>query len=124
MRLVAEEGGEASRAIAASRDWDAVVALLAMHPAARLDAAGQMTDAVLGDVSRVETVTALDLGGSRALTDEGVRHLARLPGLKHLDLSGTAVTDRGLEVLRELRSLETLSLAMTRVSGCERLTCA
>jgi hypothetical protein len=129
VRLVAEEGGEASRAIAASRDWDTVVALPAMHPAARLDAAGQMTDAVLADVSRVETVTALDLGGSRALTDEGVRHLARLPGLKHLDLSGTAVTDRGLEVLRELRSLETLSLAMTRVTdegvallaGCHEL---
>jgi hypothetical protein len=129
MRLVTKEASEASRPIAASRDWDAVIALLATHPAARLEAAGQMTDAVLADVSRIETVTALDLGGSKALTDEGVRHLARLPGLKHLDLSGTAVTDRGLEVLRELPSLETLSLAMTRVTdagvalvaGCDEL---
>jgi hypothetical protein len=116
VRLVTDEAPESSRAIAASRDWDAVIALLALNPACRLDAAGQMTDAVLADVSRVETVTELDLGGSKALTDQGVRHLARLPALKHLDLSGTAVTDRGLDVLRDLPSLETLSLAMTRVT--------
>ena len=39
-----------------------------------------------------------------------MRHLARLPALRHLDLSGTAITDRGLEVLRDLPALETLSL--------------
>ena len=44
-----------------------------------------MTDAVLADVCRVEGVTDLNLAGSKRLTDEGVRHLARLPGLKHLD---------------------------------------
>jgi hypothetical protein len=89
--------------------------MLALHPSARLDAGGQMTDAVLADVSRVENVAALDLGGSKALTDEGVRHLARMPALTHLDLSGTATTDRGLQVLRDL-PLQTLSLAMTRVT--------
>ena len=65
-------------------------------------------------------VTALDLGGSKALTDDGLRHLARLPRLKHLDLSGTAITDRGLAVLRDLPALETLSLGWTRITddGC------
>jgi hypothetical protein len=66
---------------------------------------------------------------SKGLTDDGVRHLARLPQLKHLELSGTAITDRGLEVLQHLPALETLSLAMTRVTDqgvaslahCERL---
>lgn len=75
-----------------------------------------MTDAVLADLSHVETITALDLGGSKALTDECARHLARLPGLRHLDLSGTAITDRGLEVLRDLPALETISLALTHVT--------
>jgi hypothetical protein len=116
VRLVNPEAPEASRTIASSREWDAVIRLLALHPSARLDAEGQMTDAVLADISRVETFTALDLGGSKALTDEGVRHLARLPALKHLDLSATAITDRGLQVLRDLPALETLSLAMTRVT--------
>ena len=115
--------------IAASRDWSAVIRLLAQQAAAGLDAEGQMTDAVLDAVSRVETITALALGGSKALTDDGVQCLARLPHLRHLDLSGTAVTDRGLEVLRHLSELESLRLVWTRVtdagmahlSHCERL---
>jgi hypothetical protein len=113
VRLVSPD---ASRTIASSREWDSVSRLLAAHPSARLDARGQMTDAVLADISRIETITALDLSGSRELTDEGVRHLARLPALTHLDLSGTALTDRGLEVLRDLPVLETLSLAGTQVT--------
>jgi Leucine Rich repeat len=116
LRLVDPEAPEASRTIASSREWDAVIRLLALHPSARLNAEGEMTDAWLADVSRVETITALDLGGSKALTDEGVHHLARLPALRHLDVSGTAITDRGLQVLRDLPALETLSLAMTRVT--------
>jgi hypothetical protein len=67
-------------------------------------------------VARVESVTALNLGGSQALTDDGLRYLARLPRLKHLDVSGTAITDRGLAVLRDLPALETLSLAGTRLT--------
>jgi len=116
VRVVHPGVPEPSRTIATLREWDAVIRLLAAHPSARLEAEGQMTDAVLADVSRVETITALDLGGSKELTDEGVRHLARLTGLKHLDLSGTAITDHGLQVLRDLPALETLSLAMTRVT--------
>jgi Leucine Rich repeat len=116
VRLVNPDAPEASRTIATSRDWDAVIRLLATNPSARLHAQGQMTDAVLADVSRIETITALVLAGSRNLTDEGVRHLARLPALKHLDLSGTAITDRGLRVLQDLPALETLSLAGTPIT--------
>jgi hypothetical protein len=116
VRLVNPDAPEASRTIATSRDWDAVIRLLAANPSARLHAQGRMTDAVLAAVSRIETVTALVLGGSRDLTDEGVRHLARLPGLKHLDISGTAITDRGLRVLQDLPALEMLSLAGTQVT--------
>jgi hypothetical protein len=75
-----------------------------------------MTDELLRDVSRIDGITSLELGGSKMLTDDGVRHLARLPHLKHLDLSGTAITDRALDVLRGLPELETLSLAMTHVT--------
>jgi len=107
---------ESARVIASSRDWDAVIRLLAIHPAACLHAAGQMTDDVLADVAQVESATALTLGGSQGLTDDGLRHLARLPRLKHLDVSGTAITDRGLAVLRHLPALETLSLAGTRIT--------
>ncbi len=113
-----------------SRDWSVVVARLKEGDASGLDAGGQMTDAMLDDVSRIEHITTLKLGGSRSVTDAGVRHLARLSRLRHLDLSGTGITDRGLEVLRALPELETISLAWTKVtdagiahlSGCERLS--
>jgi Leucine-rich repeat (LRR) protein len=114
--LVDPEALEDSRPLASSRQWDEIIRLLELHPSARLNARGQMTDAMLADVSRVENITALDLGGSKGLSDDGMRHLARLPQLKHLDVSGTAITDRGLQVLRDLPALETISLAWTRIT--------
>ena len=94
-----------------------------------LSAHGQMTDALLERFSRLEHVTFLDLSGSRALTDEGVRHLGRLTGLRHLNLSGCGVTDAGLSVLRQLRDLETIDLSWTcttdegaaHLAACSRL---
>ncbi|HYN10477.1 MAG TPA: hypothetical protein VES67_24020 [Vicinamibacterales bacterium] len=116
VQLVDPGAPEHARTIASSRDWDVVIERLAMNPGARLEAGGQMTDAILADVCRHEGITALDLSGSRAVTDEGVRHLARLPHLTDLDLGATAITDRGLEVLRELPALERLSLGMTQIT--------
>jgi len=121
---VADAGAsEPSQAIVSSRDWDAVIAALAMHPSAHLHARGQMTDAVLADVSRVEAIAGLHLAGSQQLTDDGLVHLARLRALKHLDLSGTAITNRGLLALRDLPALETISLAGTHITdeGVEAL---
>ena len=63
---------------------------------------------VLKEVARVETITALGLSGCREVTDDGVRHLARLPALQHLDLSGTSITDAGLSVLASLPQLRTI----------------
>jgi hypothetical protein len=116
VRLVDRNAPENAAAIASSREWDAIIRLLEMHPSACLQAEGQMTDAVLTDVARVETITALDLSGSKAVTDEGLRQLARLPRLEHLNVSGTAITDRGLGVLRDLPALKTISLGGTRVT--------
>jgi hypothetical protein len=116
VRLVDPAMPEWSRTIVTTREWEEVIRQLAAHSSARLEAHGQMTDAVLEDASRIESDTALDLNGSQALTDDGIRHLARLPKLKHLDLSGTGLTDRGLEVLRDLPVLESLSLARTAVT--------
>lgn len=115
VRLVSNDAEE-SRTIASTREWDEIIRLLALHPSAGLRAEGQMTDEVLEDVANVESITALDLGGSKSLTDDGLRHLARLSRLKHLDVSHTAITDRGLEVLRDLPGLETISLGMTRIT--------
>lgn len=122
-RLIAMDADDDPPALASSRRWDEIVQLLAAHPSATLHAEGQMTDAALALVARVEQLTALDLSGSKELTDDGVRQLAGLRGLKHLDLSGTAITDRTLEVVGTLPALETLGLAMTHVTdnGLARL---
>ena len=116
VRLVARDVPDEPPTIASTRDWDMIIRLLAEHPEAGLAAEGQMTDDVLADVGGVERVTALDLSGSKALSDDGVRQLARLPCLEQLDLSGTAITDASLDVLRHLPRLEKLSLAGTRVT--------
>jgi hypothetical protein len=123
--------GEAeSMPIAArSRDWDEVIGLMQERQLTGLHASGQMTDAVLERVTRLDHIRALDLKGSKELSDDGARHLARLPRLRHLNLMGCGITDRGLEVLKTLPALETLVLTWTSItdagaaylSACEHL---
>ena len=116
LRVRSLDAPAGSRPVASTRDWHTVLRLLGRTSSPALDAEGQMTDAMLLEVADVEAITALNLSGSKAVTDEGLRHLARLPNLKHLELDGTAVTDRGLAVLRDLPKLERISLAMTNVT--------
>jgi len=110
-----------------SRDWDEVIDAMRERRLTALNAGGQMTDALLARLSRLEHVTELDLSGSKELTDNGLRHLARLPHLRRLNLGGCGrISDAGLDVLRRLPELEDISLAWTRVtdSGIEHLgTC-
>ena len=51
-----------------------------------IDAHGQMTDEILESISHLEHVVSLRLSNSKALTDAGIRHLARMPQLRELDL--------------------------------------
>ena len=115
--LVVRKGVDEWEPIAASRDWDEIIELLARHPEAGLGGVGQLTDDLLEDLAeRAHRLTALSLSGCNEVTDEGLLHLARLPSLRHLDVSGTAITDAGLGVLRHLSALQSLSLAWTRVT--------
>jgi hypothetical protein len=94
-------------------EWETVAAFMKVRRIAALDAAGQITDEALDRISRLEHVTALNLGGSRYLTDAGLMHLARMPQLEELDLShypGGLITDRGLEVLRHLPALRKFAI--------------
>jgi hypothetical protein len=117
------------RTLGESREWNTILEALVSQPEAGLDAAGQMTDAMLRDVCGSESVVALRLENSPALTDDGIAELARLPHLRSLHLDRTPITDRGLEVCRRLPELETISLNGTRITdagiscleGCEKL---
>jgi hypothetical protein len=117
LRLVIHNDTDDWQPVASSREWEHILELLAQHPSAGLSGEGQLTDELLAELPRVQTLTALGLSGSREVTDEGLRHLARLPLLEHLDLSGTAVTDAGLQLLRDLPHLRTLSIASSRISA-------
>jgi hypothetical protein len=99
-------------------EWDRLIAVMKERGVTALDAAGLMTDDVLARVAALDHVTSLSLGGSRQLTDDGLRHLAQMPQLERLDLSeypGGRLTDRGLEVLRHLPNLR--HFEMTWQSG-------
>jgi hypothetical protein len=116
VRVVPADPSPDERPVLVSRDWSVVLDAMARATAPGLDAAGQMTDAMLAGVGRVAHLARLDLSGSKAVTDNGVLALAGLGRLRHLDLGGTAITDRGLAVLRSLPALESLSLWGTHVT--------
>lgn len=97
-------------------DWDDALAALRAHPEACLRADAQGTDAILADVAAIADARAIDLSGSRAVSDAGIRLLASLEKLEHLDLSGTGVTDAGLAAIARMPRLRTLILRGTRVT--------
>ena len=65
-----------------TRDWGAAIALMRDEHVPAIDAHGQMTDAMLSRVADLDHVTTLRLGGSKQLTDAGLRHLERMPQLR------------------------------------------
>jgi hypothetical protein len=99
-------------------EWDELIAVMKERRITRLDAGGLMTDELMARVAELDHVTALSLGGSRQLSDDGLLHLARMPQLETLELSeypGGRLTDRGLAVLAHLPKLRRLE--MTWQSG-------
>jgi hypothetical protein len=99
-------------------EWDELIAEMKERRITSLDASGLITDEVLARIaSELHDVTALSLGGSRQLTDDGLLHLARMPQLQHLNLSeypGGKLTDRGLAVLQHLPNLRTFEMTWQR----------
>lgn len=95
-------------------DWSAILAEIAERKITRLDANGQLTDAVMDRLALLDHVTYLDASNSKQLTDVGVRRLSALPRLQHLNLSNAGITDEGLAVLRELPALRSFALHWDR----------
>lgn len=76
-----------------------------------------IVDADLIAVGRLRRPESVELREAAAITDEGLRHLSGLSGLKHLGMSRTQVTSRGLAHLARLTTLESLNLNGTQVDG-------
>jgi hypothetical protein len=88
------------------RDWDTVFAVMQEQQLTGISSP-VLTDSALARLARLDFVTRINLDGARQLSDDGVLQFSRMPQLEELDLSGwhSPLTDRGLEVLRELRNL-------------------
>jgi hypothetical protein len=102
------------RRLLTASEWDALIGEMREQGITRLNANGFMTDEVLSRVAQLDRVTSLDLSGSRELSDDGLQHLARMSQLESLRLSeypGGKITDRGLEVLRQLPELRNFDMA-------------
>jgi Leucine Rich repeat len=110
-----DDSGE-RQPVVRTRDWDELFARVRSGSIPGLHANGQMTDALLPRVAGLTHVEALDFGGSRHVTDRGIRHLAKLTRLRHLNLAGTGISDGALEVLRHLPALESINLAWTAIT--------
>jgi hypothetical protein len=115
------------------KDWDAIFDVMREAGLTSLNANGHMTDAALHRLTRLEHVTALNFGGTKQITDDGLAALAAMPQLVELDLSdypGGHISDRGLEVLRGLPELRRFAICWERgisdagianLAACDRL---
>jgi hypothetical protein len=84
-------------------DWDTIFGVMKERGIGGIKTAA-MTNSAMARLSRLEFVTSVDVGGARALTDDGLLHLARMPQLERLSLGGQ-LTDRAFAVLRQLPQL-------------------
>ncbi len=110
VRFFTIDAGGAEHTAGSERDWAKLISLMQEQKIPGLDAGGQMTDAMLERIARLDHVTSLNLASSPKVTDAGLRHLANMPQLRHLELTGCPITDRGLDVLRHLPELRTFKL--------------
>ena len=85
----------------------------------------KLTDTSLQFLRQMPQIEYLDIGGmqrtdsglwSLLLSDAGMQSIASVTELRELRMAGTAVTGRGLELLKPLAKLERLNL-----QGCKRL---
>jgi hypothetical protein len=92
-----------------------------------IDLLGTPTDDValerLTSVAGHEAIGRLNLSGT-LVTDRGLQHLARLDRLRRLDLRDLPITDRGLKHLGQCQKLEQLHLEGTKATpeGVQRLS--
>jgi hypothetical protein len=96
------------------KDWDTIFGVMQEHRIAKLTA-DAIGDGETERLSQFDHVTALQIEGSKGLTDEGVLNLAGMPQLQDLDLGGGAspITDFGLDVLRHLTELRRFQICWT-----------
>jgi len=70
----------------------------------------RITDAGLAHIAEMPKLELLLLAVTGPVTDDGIRYLAKMPSLRKLGIDSPLVTDRGLEYLGQIKTLEHLDL--------------
>jgi hypothetical protein len=115
----------------ADADWDAIVDVMRERRITGISSSA-LTGRALERIATLDFVTTVQAGGAQQLGDDALAHLARMPQLEELDLSGghSPITDRGLAVLRHLERLKRFSMCwpqritdagIANLAACERL---
>jgi hypothetical protein len=80
-------------------------------------------DTLMARVAQLRDIEALDVTGSKQVTDVGLAHLTALTELHFLYVQGTGVTDAGLGHLKSMKGLQEVNLQNTSVTsgGVEKL---
>lgn len=76
-----------------------------------------LSDADLEQLATLPRFAEFITEAGKLITDEGLRHLAKCPNLKRLQISLSQVTDEGVRALRTCANLEWLDLPFSRVTG-------
>jgi Leucine Rich repeat len=112
-----------------TKDWESLCAVIQELGLTSINSASLIGDDDLDIISQLDQITSLNLNGSKRLTDNGLRHLARMPQLRELIMGGQ-ITDQGLEVLGQLRELRIFQMfwqsnisdaGITNLRFCEHL---
>ena len=87
-----------------------------LHNVRSIGAERVATDALLKCAKHWPMLRLVNVGSSRQVSDEGIRHLSGLNGLESLCLDRTSVGDAGLKEIGSLAALVALNLCETRVT--------
>lgn len=96
------------------KNWDAVLGVMTERRINKLRA-NSMSDSVLERLADLNHVTHLRIAGSSGVTDQGVKHLVRMPQLQDLELGGqnSTISDQRLDSLRQLTNLRRFQACWT-----------
>jgi Leucine-rich repeat (LRR) protein len=70
----------------------------------------RISDAGLVHIAQMPRLEILCLHGMKNITDEGIANLTKMSSLRMLNIASSQVTDRGLEYLSQIKTLECLEL--------------
>ena len=103
---------EQLKALSAGLEYqnDRLVAVAIAGPNVGVERSNDEAAALVGQLGSVERI----LADNGTFTDEGIRSMAKVRGLKSLSLNGSGVSDEGLKIIGSIKTLERLHLHKAR----------